>query len=191
MKYRGVAVSGKAGAGKDTFIRYLQDVLAERGIWSGRVGFADEVKRDVLEIYGLAKADPGGREKLIEYSNAARAENPLVWIERYAETTGSLSAYGVVPLIADLRYQNEMDWCEQNGYLTVRVDATGMDRATALALRGEDTALAYSDTVSEVELDDAVFDLRFWNPHGSVTVLPHFAIAAADLFDGTIETVAA
>ena len=191
MIYAGVAISGKAGAGKDTFARHVMDELADRGIWSHRIGFADAVKEDVERIYGLTKADPGGREALVEYSNVARAENPLVWIERLDERLESLSPYGLVPLIADLRYANEKVWAQGRNMLTVRVDATGMDRAVVLTQRGECVELAYTDHVAETELDEAEFAVRFWNPHGSLSVLPHYAKLVVDLLDGTVEYIAA
>lgn len=191
MKYNGVAIAGKAGAGKNTLARQLQAELWERGIWAVEFGFADALKAEMWELHGLTKEMPGGREMLVQLGHGRRERDPHYWIGRLAARLDSLSPYGIVPVITDMRYANEMKWATWAGLITVRVDATGMDRAVALARRGEDPDFAYSDVPSEVELDDATFDVRFWNAHGSVTVIPHMARVVADLLDGTAERVAA
>jgi hypothetical protein len=164
----GVAISGKAGAGKDTFASAIIEVLGQlpEPIWATRVGFADAVKEDVFRTTGLTKSDPGGRVELIRYSNEERATDPAVWIKRLSSTLDSLNSYGVLPVIADMRYTNELEWAKSRGIVTVRIDATLMDRGLALYRRGEDVDLSESLHVSETELDTADFDFRFWNPHG-------------------------
>lgn len=190
MSFAGVAIAGKAGAGKNAFAAELESVLAERGIWTTQVAFAEGVKRELFELYGLRKEDPGGREKLIEIGDGRRQADPDYWVRAMAERVDSLRPYGVVPLITDMRYLNELEWAETARFVTVRVDATPMDRQVVLASRGEDREFAFSDTPSEVDVDDELFTVRFWNPHGSRLVLFHYACLVADLLDGTVELVA-
>lgn len=193
MNYAGVAISGKAGAGKDTFATALCDILALRGVWATRVGFADAVKSDVLELHGVTKDMPGGRDVLVEYSNLARSINPDVWIERLEERLGSLSPYGLFPVIADLRYSNEYEWAAREGYLLVRVDTMRMDRMVVLSRRGEDPDFVDSDHESETALDEQDFDVRFWNPHNSEAgwaFIHHVAVDVADRLDVTTERAA-
>jgi len=179
---KGVAISGKAGAGKNAFALEIQRVLAVRGVRAVPVSLASAVKADVRRLYGLEKGDPGAREKLVEHGHGMRAVCPDYWIRRLVKQTDSLTPYGLIPLVTDVRYENEMRWARACDFLCVRVDATAMDRGYVLHRRGEDVQFAHSDHPTEVELDDWAFDLRFWNPHGdSGSALAHYAVRVADL----------
>lgn len=191
MTYAGVAISGKAGAGKNAFARALQDELARRGQWSVEVGFADALKCELLEVYGLRKEDPGGREKLLEIGHGKRQLDQDYWVKRLAQRLDSLSAYGLIPLITDMRYLSELEWATRAGMLTVRVDASGVDRGYVLYQRGEAPEFAWSDHPSEVELDESVFRVRFWNPHGDMRNLESQACVVADFLLGEADDVAA
>lgn len=187
----GVAISGKAGAGKNAFAHILGKELTRRGLWPTEVTFADQLKRDVLEKYGLTKADPGGREVLVNYSNAIRKKDPLHWVKILARRCDSLIPFGATPVVTDLRYLNEYEWVAEAGLVTVRVDATVVDRIAVLLARGEDTAFAESEHESEVGLDEATFDVRFWNPHGDLGMaLLRHAILVADVLDGADDRAA-
>lgn len=190
MNYAGVAISGKAGAGKDTLANELGAVLAQRGTWASRIGFSDALKEDVLRIWGLTKEDPGGRDRLVEYGLAARREDPDVWVSRLAQKVDSLSPHGFFPIVADLRYANEHAWARDVGYLLVRIDTLRLDRMAVLARRGEDPDFADSDLESEVALDDAEFDVRVWNPHNGMAgqaFLHRIAVDIADRLDASTE----
>lgn len=187
--FNGVAISGKAGAGKNFFARALQEELARRGQWAVEVGFADALKRELLRDYGMTKEDPGGREKLLEIGHGRREADHNYWVRQLAHHLDSLRPYGVIPLIADMRYDSELEWARASRYLCVRVDASGVDRGFVLYKRGEDPEFAYSDHPSETELDEASFHVRFWNPHGEAPV-PH-VMRVADLLLGVADYVAA
>ena len=177
----GVAISGKAGAGKNAFALEIQRVLALRGVQSVSVGFADALKEDVKRLYGLQKGDPGCRERHLEHGHGMRQACPDYWIRRLAKQTGSLTPLGLIPLVNDVRYKNEMRWAQASDFLAVRVDATAMDRGYVLYQRGEDVEFAHSDHPTETELDEWAFDLRFWNPHGdNGSALSHYAVRVAD-----------
>lgn len=179
---KGVAISGKAGAGKNAFALEIQRVLAARSVWAVSVSLADALKQDVKRLYGLEKSDPGGREKLVEYGHGMRQVCPDYWIRRLARHTDSLTPHGVIPLVTDVRYENEMKWAQAADFLSVRVDATAMDRGYVLYRRGEEVEFAHSDHPSETELDEWAFDLRFWNPHGdNGWAMWHYAVRVADL----------
>lgn len=179
---RGVAISGKAGAGKNAFALEIQRVLATRGVRAVQVSLAAAVKADVKRLYCLEKGDIGARKKLIEHGYGMRAVCADYWIRRLAKQTDSLTLYGVIPLVVDVRYENEIEWAQASDFLCVRVDATAMDRGYALYRQGEEIEFAVSDHPSEVELDDWDFDLRFWNPHGdNGSALSHYAVRVADL----------
>lgn len=191
MNYRGIALSGKAGAGKNAFARELAPRLLQHGLWPVEINFADGLKLEMLERFGLKKEDPGGRDKLLEIGHGRRLEDPNYWVKALALRVDSLRPYGCFPLITDMRYLNEYGYASREMFLRVRVDATAMDRGSALSRRGEDREFAYSEHPSETQLDDASFDLRFWNPHGDTGIsLAHHAALAAELVAGEVELAA-
>jgi len=186
-KWAGIALSGKAGAGKNELGRTIGAMLATDGVWSAQVALADAVKEETKRVYGLTKNDPGGRERLVEVGHGMRQVCPDYWIRQLAKSVDSLRPYGLIPILTDLRYLNEYEWARENHWLIARVDATPTDRAVVLSQRGEDRDFAWTDHPSETELDEVEFAVRFWNPHGSLSVLSHYGRQIADLFIGRLE----
>lgn len=186
----GIAISGKAGAGKNAFARVVAEQLAQHGQWGAEFNFADELKRELWEVHGLRKEDPGGREKLVWLGHGRREEYPDYWVERLARRVTDVLPYGVVPIITDCRYLNELSWARRFGFVTVRIDSTALDRSAVLHARGEDAVFAYSEHASETELDEEWFHLRFWNPHSTVAPLHEAAFYAVELLLGEVEIAA-
>ncbi len=166
MIYNGVAISGKAGAGKSEFGRVLEQRLAHDGLASGHLAFGDFVKEEAFRLFGVKKGDDGAREVLVRHGHGMRDADPDYWVKQLAVAHESLMAYGVTSVVTDVRYRNEYEWSKAAGLLLVRVDTLPMDRMVCLVKRGEQSDFAFSDHPSEVDLDDAEFDYRFWNPHG-------------------------
>jgi len=182
MNFNGVAISGKAGAGKSEFGLILERRLQEDGIWSAHLAFGDMVKQEVLDQYGLTKADPGGREALVAHGHGMRQVYADYWVDQLDRKYNSLTAYGITPIVTDVRYANEYDWATRSGLVIVRVDVQPMDRMVSLSSRGEKADFAFSEHPSETELDEAVFHYRFWNPHGdSFAAMYHAAVVVADM----------
>lgn len=189
MSFVGVCVCGKAGSGKNEFARTFADALAERGGWAAEINFADALKQELWEVYGLTKQSSNGRSKLIELGQSRREENPEYWIDRLAERIAHAAPYGITPVITDCRYVNELAWAKRNNFVTIRIDASATDRALVMHARGEDPGFVYSEHASECELDEADYHLRFTNPHSDRFALVRAAYWALDLLLEDAETV--
>lgn len=129
-----------------------------------RVAFADALKREVWDAFRISKGDPGGREKLIEYGEEKRNADRLYWIRQMEFTIDHLwppDAY--VPVIDDVRFRTELDWCRERGFYVVRVDAPTQDRIGRLRSDRQDLEVVHSRHPGETELDGAEFDFRWLN----------------------------
>lgn len=190
MSYTGVCINGKAGAGKNHLAALIVDLLAQRGQWGVEVAFAEGVKRELWETRRMRKEDVGGREALVEIGHGRRVTQPDYWVEKMAERLAQILPFGVVPIITDCRYANELEWARRFRFVTVRVDASVLDRAVVLQQRGEDLEFASSDHPSECELDEAMFHLRFANPHHLPGVASGAASWIVELLVGEAELAA-
>lgn len=112
-----IGVSGKAGAGKDSLVDYMQEELAARGIASDRFAFAKGVKlfgeRYFGEICDPVVKDRVSRLVLQGIGQMMRAEvSSQYWVERARERI-TCKAESVdedlVVFITDVRYKNEAD----------------------------------------------------------------------------------
>lgn len=142
----GVAISGRAGAGKSRLAAEFTRLGYDRH------AFADALKDEVRWRFGLVKTDPGGRDKLIEWGEGRRAQDPYYWIDRLVNTVRS--KLGTTPVVIDdLRTRNEAAWCRTNGFLLVRVEAPLYLRRSRLAEQGLDPNFALSLHRNETELE--------------------------------------
>lgn len=158
---RPIAISGKAGAGKSALAELLVEALYPD---ARRVSFADAIKKKVWDTYRLQKSDPGGREKLIEVGETLRDANPDHWIHQLAFTIDHVwPPDSYIPVIDDLRFRRELEWCRERGFYVVRVDAPTTERLGRLISGGHDVEVVYSRHPGETELDGADFDFRFSN----------------------------
>lgn len=144
-----ILLSGKAGAGKDTFA----DSIASLGF--ERYAFADALKFEALSGGWDGTKDFRGRVLLQELGSVWRNYEPDHWILRLQESiTHDLVA------ITDCRYRNEISlmqtWGRENGYsvVTVRINRTDHDNGLSPEARSHP---------SECELDGDAFDVVVYN----------------------------
>lgn len=149
----GVAYSGRAASGKSTRARELVDELAKGGRTATILSFADEMKREVYELYGIRKSDRGGRAALIRHAERRRLEDPFYWPHRMAPALERALLRREVPIVDDLRFRVEATWLAARGFYLVRVDVPAPVRAARLEARGEDPSFAYSTIPGEAQLD--------------------------------------
>ena len=149
----GLAISGKAGSGKSTMAKHVLAACEERGIPVVRVAFGDELKREVMELYGIDKHMVGGREALIRHCEQRRQEDPFYWIKPVAQRVRLAQVCGVLPVIDDLRFLTEYRWAQGVGLVTVRMVASAEWRAVRLERQGLDPWITDSSSVTETELD--------------------------------------
>jgi dephospho-CoA kinase len=156
----GLAVSGKAASGKSTLALLLMKGLSERGYHSRRLSFAEPIYREVEEQFGLRKGDPGWRHAMTSHSRERRAANPNYWIEQAAVEVTRLHTGGLVPIFDDLRLLSELTWLHDSGFATIRVDAPDAVRLERLRDQGFETGVVQASDETEIELDQAEFDVR-------------------------------
>lgn len=157
-----VGLSGKIGSGKTT----LGDELIAAAGDAVCCNFADVLKREVAEIYGIdvkrcyaqeEKNRPISDTETLTIGEALqnvgalrRATMPNYWLERLGEHVVSLQCKLVV--IGDARHTNEAEWVRARGGLLVRLN--GDPGGVRAASKRDHTHR------SETELDDyAAFDL--------------------------------
>ena len=140
-----ILLSGKAGAGKDTFADSIQCLGFHK------YSFAEALKTEALEGGWNGQKDFRGRILLQELGSVWRHYEPEHWIWRLQESiTHDLVA------ITDCRYLNEISlmqtWGYANGYnvMTVRIERHGYDNGLSQEARSHP---------SECELDGESFDM--------------------------------
>lgn len=118
-----VGVVGKKGHGKNA----LGDILVKH--WGFRqVAFADALKLDVRDMYGLTEEQVNGaieqkeavdarhgktpRQIMQEHGDLRRADDPEFWVKALHDTVKRLRGQDRVKhfVITDVRYQNEADF---------------------------------------------------------------------------------
>ena len=116
-----ISLGGVARVGKDTFCLEIINLLQARGIEAQRIAFADELKKD-LKDFLLAKTgvnvytDDDGekaiiRPLLVEYGKLMRSiSNGQYWINKLKPLIKNNTSSGVISIITDVRYPNEVEW---------------------------------------------------------------------------------
>ncbi len=159
----GVILSGKAGAGKSTFARCLLAEAELLDIPCEKMAFADELKRQVFEQYGITKDMVGGRDALIRYGEAKRLADPDYWIRFVSKRHRMANVCGVLVVIDDMRFLREYEWALDEEFTTVRMVASRLWRHAQLTRQGMDGSFASSIEGGETELDGFKHDHSFRN----------------------------
>ncbi|MBA2726497.1 MAG: hypothetical protein H0U53_10945 [Actinobacteria bacterium] len=149
----GIAVSGKAGAGKSTFAKSLIRVCESCELPAEKIAFADELKREVFELHGITKEMVGGREALIRYGEERRRADPDHWIRPVAERVRFAQVCGILPVIDDMRFLREYEWALSVHLTLVRLVASPLWRRAKLISQGLDAELPASSLDGETQLD--------------------------------------
>jgi phosphomevalonate kinase len=144
-----VSISGKRGSGKTT----LAEMLVKHGFT--RVSFAATLKTAVMREYGLTPEQVYGmaketfepkigmtpRQKLTEYGQAKRAEDPNFWVKAFLTDLQAVTGPVVVD---DMRFKNEAHMLRQQSGLMVRL----------ARLEEDNVYKGVIDDASETDLDD-------------------------------------
>jgi hypothetical protein len=163
MRYKGLALSGKAAAGKSHIAGKVWRLLTDRGTTCSSLSYSSLIRE---ELAALGNEQPT-RAELIEHGNWQRSLNPYHWRDAMEMRVALVAGFGCFPIIDNVRTVREFDAAQAWGFLLVRVTASGHDRAARLNTRGEDPLYAWSDDVTECELDQHTFDL--WVQNGEKT----------------------
>ena len=119
-----IGISGFARSGKDTFGEALQKILANYGIKAKTYALAHQLKIDIASFakneFGIDPFTKDNEDKkiirplLVGYGEAWRIANPDHWLE----ILDSNFEPRTLPIITDIRYENEADYILENqGFL--------------------------------------------------------------------------
>lgn len=159
-----IFLSGKKRSGKDTFAKQLHDNYDYQ-----RVAFADALKDQVAEKWGLKRSDfdednlkeqkPPGfsytrRQLLQHHGIERRKENPEYWTSLARDQINTLLNTGRKVVVTDARFPNEL---EKDDYETQNILTVRIHRPALLAVQSRDTH------ESETALDHFDFDLILIN----------------------------
>ena len=119
-----IGISGVARSGKDTLANHFVNIFKSLDIKAKRYAFADELKREVRPFLkkktGLDSFTQKDDEKkiirpfLVAYgTHIRRALNENCWIE----TLSKFLKQNEIAIVSDVRYKNEADWIQENGFL--------------------------------------------------------------------------
>ena len=119
-----IGISGVARSGKDTLANHFVNIFKSLDIKAKRYAFADELKREVRPFLkkktGLDSFTQKDDEKkiirpfLVAYgTHIRRALNENCWIE----TLSKFLKQNEIAIVSDVRYKNEADWIQKNGFL--------------------------------------------------------------------------
>ena len=104
-----IVIGGKAGAGKSTVAKIIQEYYSQLCMFNTRIcPMAESVKRIAKEIYfwnGIK--DDEGRQLLQDIGTLGRKYNKDTWIKHWLNTNDPLS--GII-IIDDIRFENEVLW---------------------------------------------------------------------------------
>ena len=138
-----IGITGYAQSGKDTFCNYALEFLADKKIRCTRKAFADALKKDVHQLciqkIGVNSFSGNPVEKelirplLVAYgTDIMRKLNDKHWIERLNLDLDICRELKVLPIITDLRYENEMQWLQEElGGVAVHITRLGTGPANA------------------------------------------------------------
>jgi len=142
-----IGIMGWAGSGKDTVADVILEILDERGLRARRRSLANPVKDIAYEMGWDGKKDDAGRKLLQDVGMCGRAYSKDVWLDmakRYVRYYDHNTHFAVIP---DVRFENEADWCMQEGTL-IRVIRDGVEQL---------------DHPSETELDNYLVPVTVHN----------------------------
>ena len=128
-----ISISGSARSGKDTLADNFISILKASGIKSQKLSFAYELKKDVdsflLEQLGISAFTEDSYEKslirpfLVTWgTDVMRKKDPCVWIKKLEKSLDS----NAVNIIADLRFENELEWVKENNGLSLFIERDGV-----------------------------------------------------------------
>lgn len=133
-----IALIGKARAGKDS----VADLLAEHYGFT-KYAFGTALKRYYHTLFGEEDGKP--REGYQWFGQTMRERDPDIWVrhlfdEKIGDQQDIRSCMGlapILPVITDVRQQNEYDRCRAEGYTIIRVEADDTTRLERMRAAGD------------------------------------------------------
>ena len=183
MIHGGICLAGRAGSGKSPLAKNIVGVLQAEGHAARKLSFADAIKQEVWELYGIKKEDEGGRERLIAHGNERIQLDPTYWVRRLMSDVQTCWMQDVIPVVDDVRREPEYARLSYESFYRVKVMAPETFRRAALKRAGLDPDFATSDDPTERNHEAWLFDFT--------RVLMHtgrdFASAACQIVDHCLD----
>lgn len=118
-----IGICGNARSGKDTFCDYAKVILSKKKVGAARAAFADELKKDLDNLcrnkIGISAFTKNSEEKkiirplLVSYgTDVIRKMDENWWINKIEKSLAVHQHMNLIPIITDVRYENEMKWIQ-------------------------------------------------------------------------------
>ena len=149
-----IAFSGKFTSGKSTAAQIVADNVADTKI----VSFAAKVKDIGTDLFGMTKKD---RPLLINIGMKMREIEPNVWLNYALRKMNNISESGGNVVNDDLRFPNEFEALQNQGFILVRLQVskeTQIQRLKQLYPESWEQQINKLNDESETALDSFGFD---------------------------------
>lgn len=151
-----LGLCGNARAGKDTFFNISRDLLCKRKVLTGRVAFADELKKEcdefLIKNLGISAFTEDPKEKqlirpfLVTYGTHLRRKlDKDCWIKKAEPLVGRFMENKSIPVVTDVRFPNEADWVHSLGGYVIHIDREGFGPANEEEAENEPILIDKSD----------------------------------------------
>jgi dephospho-CoA kinase len=167
-----IALTGKLRSGKDTVANHIYIRHS-----FNRVAFGDALKKNAHAVFPWVSEFSKPRALYQNFGQLMRQIDSEVWI-KHAERAvkGAIDfragigdkQIGIV--LTDVRQENEVAWCRENGFTIIRVTAPDEDRLFRAKLAGDDFNEADLEHETESHIDGFAVDYEVAND-GSVADL--------------------
>lgn len=115
-----IAISGKMCSGKSSFANKIIDKLGPENP-SQTISFAAKLKELAAELFNYDEKKNKNRKLLQDFGAALKSLDNDVWIRAlHKQVLGLPSQTNVI--IDDLRFPDELAYCQQNGFITIRLE---------------------------------------------------------------------
>jgi dephospho-CoA kinase len=160
-----IALTGKLRAGKDEVARHL---YIKHGFT--RIAFGDALKKEAHAVFPWIPQNSKPRALYQKFGQLMREIDPDVWIKHaeravngtidFRVNTGA-ERIGIV--ITDVRQQNEVAWCRENGFTLIRVTAPDEVRIARAIEAGDDFSVHDLAHETELAIDGFTVDYEIVN----------------------------
>ena len=137
-----IGIGGVARVGKDTFAKFVTEILTFVGTTAQREAFADCLKEDLnpflLDKTGVNCFTSIQQEKdairplLVEYGKLMRSgTDGKYWISLLSKKVDKNLKNNILTIVTDVRYANEAQWIKNSGGIVVHLHRAGIEPANA------------------------------------------------------------
>jgi dephospho-CoA kinase len=160
-----IALSGRLRSGKDTVAHHL---YIRHGF--DRIAFGTALKRIAHDTFPWVSEFSKPRALYQSVGQLMRQIEPDVWIKHSEQAVkGAIDfrvntgAERVGVVITDVRQQNEVDWCRENGFTLIRIIAPDEDRIARAIAANDDFTVHDLTHETELAIDGFTVDAEIVN----------------------------